>query len=739
MKEEVESEKGRESKFIRESKEGKGIYHRKGRAVTMSLILLFTTFVSLTAFFPAVQAQTQIPTYYGWNGYEGNQSIYLTTYIPSTNPYLIPANTTSSIAVQPSGNGNVKNVIDVSVGGYTHTTNGNTLAYAEYYYGGLTNQMVIDIPVTAAGSSNWTETTTASNQGGGSTTILNGIDYEQLSMNVSSRYPSALTSFETAYDAGINVSSTYDEPTNLTQVGWNTMWYLLGLVPDGIGQVVSTYQYENSLYGTAGLASNPSDQFVGPGNDTQMKFGMDVGATQTGSYIGSYSENWGYDTYGVTTVYQLTIMSKDFLNASNINIGAQNIEQTNSNGIVTTSNGAYSNVSINVAPAYTIQGTAYLNGAPAANTELLLETPSANYYIWTDSNGQYRFFAQPGVNYFLTSPTTNIGGVQIFTTSSDVGGGTYNLSLTTQTFSESGLSGGASWSVKISGPLLPSGNQEFYTTPSTSSSSIGISVAGNESYLYSVNAPSGYTANPSSGSFNVGTTTPSTISVSFTKTPTYSVTFKESGLPSGTLWSAKLDGAQESSTSSTITFSSVTAGSHSYSIPYVYYSTTLWYEPYPGSGTFSMSGPYTVDTTFTGVPQNPNSCVYAFAPVLLSNYSVQYAQNIKIGDNIMTYNFTTGSMQQGTVQQVFTTQHSEMYVINGYLKVAGDQVIWTNHGYVQAQNLTSNDKIFDVFNHHFYRVHSISVEYGDFTMYDFYVTANHNYVVWSNLMKDRLP
>lgn len=399
--------------------------------------------------------------------------------------------------------------------------------------------------------------------------------------------------------------------------------------------------------------------------------------------------------------------------------------------------GASATLNIPIVPAYNIKGTAYINGQVAKNTTLLLENDTTHYYIKTNSTGQYQFFGDPGQEYFLTDPSIAIGGVQIFTPS-DTSGGTYNLYSTTQNFSESGLPSGTNWSIGFSGPELPSGNPEFYTGYSTTST-LSVSIAGNESYEYTVNAPSGYTASITSGNLNIGTSTPSTISISFTPTPTYTVTFQESGLPSGTEWSAKLDGVQHSSTSSTITFSSVPAGSTTWSVPYVYYSTTLWYEPTNGGGSFTLSGAKTIDVTFTGVPQSTISCVYALAPVLLSNYTTQYAQSIKAGDNIMTYNFSTGTMQQGTVQQVFITHHTEMYVINGYLKVAGDQDIWTNHGYIQAQNLTSNDTIYNVFDNHYHRVHSVSVEYGNFTMYDFYVTANHNYIVWSNLMQDRLP
>ena len=128
-----------------------------------------------------------------------------------------------------------------------------------------------------------------------------------------------------------------------------------------------------------------------------------------------------------------------------------------------------------------------------------------------------------------------------------------------------------------------------------------------------------------------------------------------------------------------------------------------------------------------------------FAPILMANYQYEMAEYIKSGIRIMTYNLTMGTLQSGTVLQVFVTNHTSMYIINGYLDVAHDQDIWTNHGYVQAQNLTTNDTIFNVFTGHYTRVTSIQVEHGNFTMYDFYVSTNLDYIAWMNLMKDRFP
>lgn len=77
MKEEIKSGNGKKWKFIGKPKANEQIYPRKGRAVTMSLILLLTAFVSLTAFFPTVSAQTQTLTHNDWSGYNGNYTIYM--------------------------------------------------------------------------------------------------------------------------------------------------------------------------------------------------------------------------------------------------------------------------------------------------------------------------------------------------------------------------------------------------------------------------------------------------------------------------------------------------------------------------------------------------------------------------------------------------------------------------------------------------------------------------------------
>ena len=155
------------------------------------------------------------------------------------------------------------------------------------------------------------------------------------------------------------------------------------------------------------------------------------------------------------------------------------------------------------------------------------------------------------------------------------------------TFSETGLPTGANWSVTVAGK----------TASSTGSSTTFVEKNG--SYNYTVTAPTGYTASPSSGGVTVAGKAVSE-SVTFTKSQPppvygkYSVTFTESGLPSGASWSVTLNGSTQSSTAATITFSEAN-GSYSFTV-----GTVSGYTASPPSGTVKVNGASTGQAvTFT--------------------------------------------------------------------------------------------------------------------------------------------
>ena len=109
------------------------------------------------------------------------------------------------------------------------------------------------------------------------------------------------------------------------------------------------------------------------------------------------------------------------------------------------------------------------------------------------------------------------------------------------TFTEANLPSGTQWSVTLGG----------VTTYSTSDT-ITFREA-NGTYAYTISAISGYKANSYSGTVNVPNGTLN-IGVIWTQV-TYYVSFVETGLSSGTLWTVTLGGSSLSEYSSTVTFS----------------------------------------------------------------------------------------------------------------------------------------------------------------------------------------
>ncbi|MGD0249546.1 MAG: thermopsin family protease, partial [Thermoplasmata archaeon] len=157
-------------------------------------------------------------------------------------------------------------------------------------------------------------------------------------------------------------------------------------------------------------------------------------------------------------------------------------------------------------------------------------------------------------------------------------------------------------SVTFTESTLPSGTLWWVTLGGYTESSTGTSIAFSEpsgAYNYSVGVGPGYVPSPAAGSVTVSGTDVS-VSIAFTAvTSVYSVTFTESGLPTGTSWSVTLNGAIESTTGTTIAFSEL-SGTYAYSITDVsgWHQTTL-----PYSGWITVSGASVTEPTlaFTSV------------------------------------------------------------------------------------------------------------------------------------------
>jgi len=176
---------------------------------------------------------------------------------------------------------------------------------------------------------------------------------------------------------------------------------------------------------------------------------------------------------------------------------------------------------------------------------------------------------------------------------------TFSKTMYAVTFTETGYSG--AWAVALGNVVqsAAAGGPIVFNEP-------------NGSYAYKVAMVSGYTAAPSSGTATVaGAAVPEAITYSVAAPPTYSLQFTENGLPSGTMWSVTVTGVGGgtlSSTSNTITFSGLLAGTYPYSFGAVVGYTT----PSGGSAVISTasvslgvvySAPtYAVTFTESGLP-----------------------------------------------------------------------------------------------------------------------------------------
>lgn len=154
-------------------------------------------------------------------------------------------------------------------------------------------------------------------------------------------------------------------------------------------------------------------------------------------------------------------------------------------------------------------------------------------------------------------------------------------------FTESGVHAGTTWSVTFNGTV--------YTSDEISLVISGV-VAG--SYAYTVGAPSGYTANPASGSVTI-TSSSISLGISFTAI-TYPVQFNETGLPDGTTWAVMVHGVIAFSSSTTLVID-LPAGNYTYLI-----GVLLHYTPSPASGTVTVThGTVYIDIVYSHDPEVP--------------------------------------------------------------------------------------------------------------------------------------
>jgi pectate lyase len=184
----------------------------------------------------------------------------------------------------------------------------------------------------------------------------------------------------------------------------------------------------------------------------------------------------------------------------------------------------------------------------------------------------------------------------------------------TVTFTETGLASGTAWSVILGGVRY-----------STNLTSLSPSVRPGP-YWFQALPVAGYSVSPGSASILVEQNYLVALTFVSTAVPNYTVTFAETGLASGTLWTVNFGGLQSSTNGTNLTVS-VPRGPYFFQVlPVAGYSVS------PGSASIMVAQNYLVNLTFSSAA--------------VSTYTVTFAEAGLAAGTLWTVNF--GGVQSST-------------------------------------------------------------------------------------------
>ncbi len=258
------------------------------------------------------------------------------------------------------------------------------------------------------------------------------------------------------------------------------------------------------------------------------------------------------------------------------------------------------------------------SGWNAAGAVVQIGEGPANGYVFTSWVG-----AGAG-NYTGPNDSASITMNGPINETADFFAATYNV-----TFTETGLPAGTTWSVTLNGSLESSATDSI------------VFVEVNNSYSFNVSAVSGYTVSPASGNLVVnGAALSQPVVFSVIVVPTYTVTYTESGLASGTNWSVTLNSSLQHSTSATIVFTE-SNGNYSYSV-----HSVPGYRESPASGNVIVSGaPASVPVTFAALPPTTYQLTFTQSGLISgTNWSVTVNGQLQSSEgSSITFNEPNGT------------------------------------------------------------------------------------------------
>ena len=214
------------------------------------VVLMSASFAMLEAM-PVAHAYPLSGAHYDWAGFNGNNTIYLSTGIaPDTTWYggfgYTPPPVYSSFGVNGTGSALDYNALAIGVGGNGTFNSNNDLPYSEFYVGNPTSgSLEIRLPVTTVGYSNFSYTTQSLGN-----IYQNGTQAASIAMNISGSMgymPYASGSIDNYYNSGVNVTGSYLMGTKMSDVLNATIKYFLGVMPGDLGVVTSSASYYMGL------------------------------------------------------------------------------------------------------------------------------------------------------------------------------------------------------------------------------------------------------------------------------------------------------------------------------------------------------------------------------------------------------------------------------------------------------------------------------------------------------------
>ena len=236
----------------------------------------------------------------------------------------------------------------------------------------------------------------------------------------------------------------------------------------------------------------------------------------------------------------------------------------------------------------TLQGeTLYDTNLNGQNPDIIFNEPDGtySYSIYVPSP----YTASPG------SGTVQVSGSSLSVT---IGISQPQVTYYTLSFTESGLPSGTDFTVSTAVGSASGNPTASFTVP-------------DGTYSYTIADVGSYVPSPASGSVSVNGASV-TVSITFSLV-TYTVTFTESGLSSGVRWGVTFNGTSFTSSSSSIEFTLIPAGTYSYTAAAPGYDTI--------SGTLTVSSSVTKPLSFT------SSIVITPAPSVTISSSQDYYVN----------------------------------------------------------------------------------------------------------------